>query len=392
MHTRKSLVALLTLSLLTCALLSTSLPRSSAASGVTDNLIFHEVSSSYTVGSIATSGHIMNSTTTLAGSSTAIGNTSDGKLVANFILSSPMAGAGATVSGNPLISLDLLASAASNWNYSVALSIRTTSGTLVGSALSASSCATPSSCLSLTTSQHVYSWSMAGVSATPIPSGDVLNMSVDVYQCTGASCAATTATTTHLYVESSGTLSELGLPLSASPITFNSMTSSQATVDPNTSPTDTFTLSASDAFGLYDLASSPTITITAGSTSPVSAATMTASGSNTPTGYTGTWTYTVQPSMIASGNTGNWVATSTATDNTGNTATSPSASFVYQLSGGYGGPITTATTSSAAAGGQIVIPLISAPAPQGLTLLELIGVTIVVLVIAITAIIVVKRR
>ncbi len=341
---------------------------SSAVSSYREDLYFHvDPNSSYTVGTINTGGIIFNSTQLGLSSSgsTKSGTTSYSQ---NWYLSQLLAG-GLTILGTPAIFLDLYASTASQWNYTIQIIEATSSGSTIA-VLSSASCSGASGCLSLTTSQALYSSpSLSHISSTVIPAGDELQVSISISESSGSN-------TVNFVAENNNPslTSYWRLALGASPITVNSLSLAPTQI---TNPgTSTATLSVSDAFGLYDIASSTiTATISGMSATPINAQAMTPSSSNSPTAYTGTWTFTVNPSATSySSFTGIWNIQSQATDQSGDTNSSSVQNLNYQISGGSGSTISTSTG-------------IASPPPQGPNLVVLAVIAILVAGLAVWAIV-----
>ena len=320
-------------------------PHSYSASGVSDKLYFHvDPNSSYTVGTINTGGATLNSTTLGFGS----GNTKSASTTysQNWYLSQLLAG-GITVAGTPSMTLDLYASGNGPWNYTMQLVEDTSTGSTV-SVLSSSNCS-GASCLVLTTSQTAYSFTFSSISATVIPSGDLLQVSLIINR--------SAPHTVNFVTENNNPVltSFVTLPLSVSPVVVNSFSVSPSQItNPGTSAT---TLSVSDAFGLYDLASQTVSATIPGITNqPISLGSMSASSSNSLTAYTGTFTSTINPGTTSfSSYSGTWNIQSTVTDNTGNSYLSNTPQLNYQASSGPSGTPTT-TTSNDLGGGFILTP------------------------------------
>ena len=299
-----------------------------AATTTTEKFYFHvDPNSSYTVGSINTGGVIFNSTTLGLSSSgsTKSGTTSYNQ---NWYLSQLLAG-GITISGSPQAALDLYASVASQWNYTIQIIEATSSGSTVG-VLSQATCSGATGCLSLTTGQVLYTIpSFSSISSTNIPSGDELQVSISISESSGTNSVNLVAENSNPSLTSYFTL-----PLSSPAVTVNSLALSINYVQgPGT--TAAATLSVSDAFGLYDVASHTIqVSIPGTSATPISSTAMTPSSSNTPTSYTGTYTYSIDPSSTSyAGFAGIWSAQSSVTDNSGNAYTSTAVTFNYSPGG-----------------------------------------------------------
>lgn len=332
--TMKTLAAIVVVLFLTSFYLSFP---SYAASTTTEKFYFHvDPNGSYTVGTINTGGVIFNSTKLGLSSS---GNTKSGttSYSQNWYLSQLLAG-GITASGVPSIALDLYASAASQWNYTIQIIEATSSGSTVA-VLSSASCSGTTGCLSLTTSQALYtSFSFSSISTTSIPSGDELQVSISISESSGTNTVNLVAENNNPSLTSYWTL-----PLSVSPVTINSF--SLAPVQITNPATSTATISVSDAFGLYDIASSTlTATMPGISATPINAQAMTPSGSNSPSAYTGTWSFIVNPSATSySSYSGIWNIQSQVTDQSGNSYSSNPQQLNYELSGG--GIVTNTSTT-----------------------------------------------
>ena len=308
-----------------------------AASSTTEQFYFHvSPNGSYNVGTINTGGVIFNSTTLGLSSS---GNTKSGTTSynQNWYLSKLLVG-GITVSGAPTMALDIYSSAASQWNYTMQIIEATSSGSTVA-VLSSATCSGATGCLSLTTSQALYSsFSFGSIPTTSIPSGDELQVSISISESSGSNNVNVVAENNNPSLTSYWTI-----PLSVSPVTINSLTLSPTQiVSPGTS---TATLSVSDAFGLYDIASSTlSATISGVSATSINTQAMTPSSSNSPSAYTGTWTFTVNPSATSySSFTGLWSIQSHVTDQSSNSYSSSVQQLNYQISGGSGSTISTTT-------------------------------------------------
>jgi hypothetical protein len=308
----------------------------SATTTYTEKFYFHvDPNSNYQVGTINTGGVTFNSTTLGLSSS---GNTKSGGATSsysqNWYLSQLLAG-GITVAGTPAMDLDLYASTASTWNYTLQIIEATSSGSTIA-VLSSASCS--NSCLSLTTSQALYnSFSFGSISSTTIPSGDELQVSISISQSRGTN-------TLNLVVENNNPslTSFWTVPLTASPVAVNSITlSPQSITNPQTS---TATISVSDAFGLYDIASASLSASVQGVTA-ISSQSMSAASGNSPTAYTGSWTTVVNPGATSYASySGSWFISSTVTDQSGNTYSSASPS-VLTYSGSSGNCVSCTTAS-----------------------------------------------
>ena len=224
--------------------------------------------------------------------------------------------------------------------------------------------------IAITSTETKFQVNVPVSSQTTIPSGDSIHFIVYVNPNT-----VDTQTIT-LYYDASASNTNFLLPLSVSPVTVNSLTLSPTQiVSPGTS---TATLSVSDAFGLYDIASS---TLAAGipdGVSTIITQAMTPSSSNSPSAYTGTWTSTVNPSATSySSFTGLWSIQSHVTDQSSNSYSSSVQQLNYQISGGSGSTISTTTG-------------IASPPPQGPNLVVLAVIAILVAGLGVWAI--VRRR
>ncbi len=345
-----------------------------AASTTTEKFYFHvDPSSSYEVGTINTGGVIFNSTTLGFGS----GNTKSGttSYSQNWYLSQLLAGQIST-SGTPTMALDLYASTASQWNYTIQVIEATSTGSTVA-VLSQATCSGATGCLSLTTSQALYTISgLSSISATNIPSGDELQISFSISESSGTNSV-------NLVVENSNTAltSYFTLPLSSPAVTVNSLSISPANIQG--SGISTATLSVSDAFGLYDIASHTlTATIPGMSVTPINAQVMTPSASNTQTAYTGTWTYSINPSSTSYGSYGGlWNIQSRVTDQSGNTYSSSVQQLTYSAGGGSCiSCTTTSSTQSNGYGGIMSWEILGFPA------VYLLGAVIIIIVVGAVAI------
>ncbi len=225
-----------------------------------------------------------------------------------------------------------------------------------------------------TTTITKYSVTLTASSVTTIPSDYTLHLIVYVNPGT------THPYTFTIYFDSSAEPTNVQIPLSTAPVTVNSLTLSPA--DIQGTGASTATVSVSDAFGLYDITSQAiTVSIPGTSAYPISASSMTASSSNTPTSYTGTYTYSINPSSTSyTGFAGTWAAQSTVTDNSGNAYTSLLANFNYSP-GGSCLSCTLSTTSSH----SIAIQWNLTSTQE----LELVGA--IVTILAVTAIVIAKR-
>lgn len=194
------------------------------------------------------------------------------------------------------------------------------------------------STITLSATMTKFQVSVPVSSATTIPSGDSIHFIVYVNPNTADT------QTISLYYDASNSDTGFAVPISPVAVTVNSFALSSGSISGQSSTTAT--LSVSDAFGLYDLASQKiTVSIPGTSADPINAAAMTAASSNTPTSYTGTYTYSIDPSSTTySGFSGIWSAQSTVTDNSGNSYSSSQAIFNYSPGGSC--PSCTSQTSS----------------------------------------------
>ena len=305
-------------------LLSAFTIPATASSTTTEKIYFHhDPNTSYTVGTVNTGGLIFNSTTLGFTSSGYTWTSSSGASNTYWYLSQLTAGS-LSVGGVPQLEVDMFSTAADTWNETIQIYYQTSSA---GGITQLSDLSCTNSCFSTTTSQNLYSFSMPSISTTTIPAGDMIAVYLGF---------TSTITTQVLYtiVDSSSLPSYLTIPLTAPAVTVNSLSLSTSNVQGSGS-TSTATLSVSDAFGLYDLASQKiTVSIPGTSADPINAAAMTAAASNTPTSYTGTYTYSIDPSSTSySGFAGTWAAQSTVTDNSGNSYSSSSPVFNYSPGG-----------------------------------------------------------
>ena len=304
-------------------LLSAITIPATASSTTTEKLYFHhDPNTSYTVGTVNTGGLIFNSTTLGFTSSGYTWTSSSGASNTYWYLSQLTAGS-LSVGGVPQLEVDMFSTAADTWNETIQIYYQTSSG---GGITQLSDFTCTNSCLSTTTSQALYSFSIPSISTTTIPAGDM----IVVYMGLGS-----TITTQVLYtiVDSSSLPSYLTIPLTSPALTITGETLSTNYVQ-STGAT-TATLSVSDAFGLYDIASH-TIQVSIPGTSaiPISSTAMTASSSNTPTSYTGTYTYAINPSATSyAGFAGIWSAQSTVVDNSGSSYSSSAVTFNYSPGG-----------------------------------------------------------
>lgn len=307
----------------------------SFAAGVTDNIYFHhDPNSSYTVGTVSTGGLTLNSTQLGFSSSGYTWTSTSGASNTYWYISQLLAGQ-ISISGTPTLKVDMFSTATDSWNYTIQIYYQTSSA---GGITQLSDLSCSNSCFSTTTSQILYSFAMPPISTTTIPSTEMLVVYLGF---------SSTVTTKVLYtiVDSNSLTSYLGLPLSSSPVTVNSLNLSPNSItNPSTS---TATLSVSDAFGLYDIASSKlSATISGTSITAINAQAMSASSSNSLSAYTGSYITTVNPSATSySSYNGIWNIQSTVQDNSGNSYTSSVQTLDYEASGSSNGVSTTTTTT-----------------------------------------------
>jgi hypothetical protein len=210
---------------------------------VSEKFYFHlDPNSNYEVGTINTAGAIFNSTT--LGFSTS-GNTKSGttSYSQQWYLSQLLAGP-ISMSGVPSMALDLYASASTTWNYTIQIIEATSDGVTV-SVLSKASCS--NSCLSLTTTQSLYSFTNFGaISPVTIPSGYVLEVSILIKQTNGTNVV-------NFVVENSNPslTSYWTLPLSSNPISLS--VPSLTPRDVQSSQRVSYSVNVSDSFGEYDI-------------------------------------------------------------------------------------------------------------------------------------------
>ncbi len=221
-----------------------------------------------------------------------------------------------------------------------------------------------------TTTVAKYSVNVPVTSVTTIPADYTLHLIVYVNPGT------THAYTFTIYFDSSTDPTGIQIPLSSAPITVNSLSLSPSSIEGSGSVTAT--LSASDAWGLYDIsASTLTATISGMTVNPINLAAMTASSSNSQTAYDGSWTYSVNPSSTNYGSYGGlWNVQSTITDQSGNTYSSS----IQQLNYAVGGLCISCTSTSSTqsdSGGIMSWTMLGFPA------IYVLGVAVVIFVVAV---------
>lgn len=192
------------------------------------------------------------------------------------------------------------------------------------------------STISISTTETKFQMNIPVSSQTTIPSGDSIIFGLAINPNT-----VDTQTIT-LYYDASASNTNFLLPLSVSPVVVNSLTlSPQSITNPATSLA---TISVSDAFGVYDIASAKLSASIQGVT-PINAQSMNAASGNSPTAYTGSFTTHVNPSATTySSFSGSWSVTSTVTDQSGNTYNS--VPFLLSYSGSSGGCVYCSSTTS----------------------------------------------
>jgi hypothetical protein len=366
-NTRVSVLLLLAL-LIGSTLLLVPLPHSAAATNPSVAIYAHKNSSSL-------NGGLVGNTTTLFHSSAqtvSAGATSGSQFVASWDLYPCLASALTMPAGSVVFNVYLTG------NGSV-------SGvTLGGQVNEISSCGTgtettlfggeQTTTISITTTKSGFQVSIPVSSQTTIPSGYSIHFIVYVNPNT-----ADTQTIT-LYYDAAGSPMEFAVA-AESPVAVNSFSISPATIEG--SATSLATVSVSDVFGLYDVASHTlTATISGMSVTPINAQTMTASSSNSPTAYTGTWTYSVTPSSTSYGSYGGlWDLQSSVSDQSGNTYSSSVVQLTYSVGGSCISCTTPSSTqSSGGAGGIMSWKILGFPAVYVLAAAVIIFVVAAVIV------------
>ncbi|MDG6998562.1 MAG: hypothetical protein JRN15_05545 [Nitrososphaerota archaeon] len=225
--------------------------------------------------------------------------------------------------------------------------------------------------ISISPTETKYQVTIPVSTNTAVPSGYSIHFIVYVNPNT-----VDTQTIT-LYYDASASNTNFALPINSA-VTVNSLSLSPANIQG--SGVSIATLSVSDAFGLYDVASHTlTATIPGVSVTPINAQAMTPSASNTQTAYTGTWTYSIDPSSTSYGSYGGlWNIQSSATDQSGNSYSSSVQQLTYSVGGSCISCTTTSSTQSNGGGGGIMSwTLFGFPA------IYVLGVAIVIFVVAV---------
>lgn len=304
---------------------------SSATSNVGVNFMAHKNTSSLNSGLVGNTTQLFESSSaTVTG-----GATSSSQFVTSWDLYPCLASSITIVPGNVVFTVFV------NANQSL-------SGVTLGAQLNEiASCGTGSettlfggeatSSISLTSSAASHTVSISIPSNTVIPTGDTLHFIVYVNPNTSHQYTIT------ISYDAIATDTYFSIPMQ-SQITSSLSISPNAISAPSTSLA---TLTVSDALGLYDVSNTLTASLPGFSVNPINSQAMTASSSNSPTGYTGTWTLTVNPSITSySAFSGIWNIQSTTNDNSGNSYTSNIAQLNYQASSGPGTNVITTSTSS----------------------------------------------
>lgn len=252
------------------------------------------------------------------------------------------------VNGITNLDLYLSASATSSWKMNATFVWTNSGGTNLGTIAYATNTALNG--LSTTTGLNTIALTNSASQPLTIGSTDLLKISLNFLNTTVTSASINVVMTT-------GLNSYIVLPLSVNPITVVSPSlSPQSIVNPSTS---TATLSVSDAFGVYDIASATVSASTAGVT-PINRQNMIANSGNSPTAFTGSWSAQVNPGATSyAGYSGEWSVSSTVTDQSGNSYNSNPSFLTYSGSSGGCVIVTSCTTTTSQHPGSGPTPPIS---------------------------------
>lgn len=278
----------------------------------------HYASSVGTVNTVDTKHRIMNTTTSWSGTTQTCSNetnTVGTNYVYWYFYVYPTLAGSLTIAGTPAATLYLKANASvSDLTFVTTINKISTSG----SRTQISTKSTGS--FSLSTSYAVKTNTHGSASAT-VSSGYMLELNVTLGGSATANLTLTLAYDTNTYK------SKLTLPCT-DPVTV-SLTSTKSVYE--WEETMSLTVTVTDVWGGYDIASTPTITFSV----PTGLSYTPTASSTGDTQYTNTYTYTYG-GVSWPGGPGTWQATSSTSDNSDNSYTSSTLSFILRESGGVG--------------------------------------------------------
>ena len=306
----------LLLAFMLCLVLS-AFPMAYASPGtVSVTHYLHYAASVGTVNTINTQGRIMNTTTSWSASTQTVSgetNTTGTNYVNWYFYVYPVLAGDLSINGAPAVTLYLKS------NVSVTdLTLITTINKISNTGARTQISTKTTSSLSLGTSYQAVTNTHGTVTAT-VSSGYLLELNITLGGSTSANLTLTLAYDTSTYP------SKMTIPC-VDPVTIT-LSSDKSIYEWEQGAT--LTVTVKDVWGGYDVASAPTISFT----TPTGLSYTTSASSTGESQYTNTYTYTITRLSDLAG-AGDWKATASVSDRTGNSYTSSAYTFELRPPGG----------------------------------------------------------